>query len=88
MTGPLDAAPGQRPAAMAKRSVMLSGHSTSVSIETPFWDALHQIAARRQLSLNALIAEIDAARAGANLSSAIRLAVLADLQARAQGAAG
>ncbi len=88
MTGPLRTAPGQRFAAMAKRSVMLSGHSTSVSVETPFWDALRQIAIRRQLSLNALIAEIDDARAGTNLSSAIRLAVLADLQARAQGASG
>ncbi|MBF0306239.1 MAG: ribbon-helix-helix domain-containing protein [Alphaproteobacteria bacterium] len=58
-----------------KRSVLIAGHATSVSIEAPFWDALKDIATRRGLSLNDLIAEIDAGREG-NLSSAIRVFVL------------
>lgn len=63
-----------------KRSVMIAGHATSVSIENEFWDALRAIAARRGLSLNALIAEIDQARSGRNLSSALRVHVLRTLR--------
>ena len=62
-----------------KRSVDIAGHRTSVSIEAPFWDALREIAARRQSSVNDLIAEIDSVREG-NLSSAIRVFVLRELQ--------
>lgn len=62
-----------------KRSVDIAGHRTSVSIEAPFWDALNEIAARQKMSVNALIAKIDTARDG-NLSSAIRVFVLQDLQ--------
>jgi predicted DNA-binding ribbon-helix-helix protein len=64
-----------------KRSVVVAGHRTSVSLEPPFWDALKEIAAARGISLNALIAEIDAGRAG-NLSSALRLHVLQTLKTR------
>lgn len=60
---------------LVKRSVRIAGHPTSVSLEAPFWQALREIAARRQLSVNTLLAEIDAARSG-NLSSAVRLFVL------------
>ena len=60
---------------LVKRSVRISGHPTSVSLEAPFWEALRDIAARRQMSVNALLAAIDAQRSG-NLSSAIRLFVL------------
>ena len=60
---------------MRKRSVVIAGHRTSVSIETQFWDALKDIAAARGVSLNRLIAEIDESRAE-NLSSAIRVYVL------------
>ncbi|MBF0334910.1 MAG: ribbon-helix-helix domain-containing protein [Alphaproteobacteria bacterium] len=63
-----------------KRSVLIAGHATSVSIEAPFWDALKDIATRRGLSLNDLIAEIDAGRDG-NLSSAIRVFVLETVRA-------
>lgn len=73
---------------IAKRSVLVAGHRTSVSVEEPFWEALRGMASSRGTSLNALIAEIDAARTDENLSSAVRLAVLADLQARLQGAVG
>ena len=60
---------------LVKRSVRIAGHPTSISLEAPFWDALREIAAHRRLSVNALVAAIDAERAG-NLSSAIRLFVL------------
>jgi predicted DNA-binding ribbon-helix-helix protein len=58
-----------------KRSVLLAGHRTSISLEAPFWDALRAIAERRGLSLNRLVATIDAERSG-NLSSALRVFVL------------
>ena len=60
---------------IVKRSVKISGHATSVSLEVEFWDALRQIAARRKQSLARVIASADAVRAG-NLSSALRLLVL------------
>ncbi|MDR7038241.1 MULTISPECIES: ribbon-helix-helix domain-containing protein [Methylobacterium] len=62
---------------VAKRSVMIAGHRTSVSLEEPFWEALREIAQGRNLSVQALIGEIDAGREGQNLSSAIRVFVLA-----------
>ena len=58
-----------------KRSVRVSGHPTSVSLEAPFWEALRELSARRGLSVNALLSMIDAERGG-NLSSAVRLFVL------------
>lgn len=67
---------------LRKRSVLVAGHKTSVSLEAAFWDELRVIAAARDLSLNALIAEIDRSRGG-NLSSAIRLYVLEWLRGRA-----
>ena len=61
---------------IVKRSVRIAGHATSISLEPAFWDALCEIAAHRRQSLNALLSRIDAERSG-NLSSAIRLFVLA-----------
>ncbi len=66
---------------MKKRSVLIAGHPTSVSLEEEFWDALKAEAAARGVSVNALIEEIDAGRTG-NLSSAIRVFVLGELQRR------
>jgi predicted DNA-binding ribbon-helix-helix protein len=66
-------------AGIQRRSVMVSGHRTSVSVEDEFWDEFSAIAARRGMSLNALISEIDRARDG-NLSSAVRLFVLRALK--------
>ena len=63
-----------------KRSVAIAGHHTSVSLEEAFWDELKRMANERGTSLNGLIAEIDASRARTNLSSAIRLEILADLK--------
>ncbi len=61
-----------------KRSVMIAGHATSVSLEVEFWDALKAIAERRGTSLNSLVASIDGSRRG-NLSSALRVFVLREL---------
>lgn len=58
-----------------KRSVVIAGHRTSISLEQAFWDALAEIAAGRDLSVNALIEDIDRTRQG-NLSAAIRVFIL------------
>jgi predicted DNA-binding ribbon-helix-helix protein len=71
-----------RESVIAKRSVVLRGHKTSVSLETQFWESLKGIAARRGMSASALIAKIDDHRGTSNLSSAIRLFILNDLQSR------
>ncbi|MBC8130081.1 MAG: ribbon-helix-helix domain-containing protein [Rhizobiaceae bacterium] len=64
---------------IVKRSITIRGHRTSISVEDAFWSRLQAIAAGRRLSLAALVASIDTARiAGTNLSSAIRLFVLAE----------
>ena len=47
---------------VAKRSIVLAGHKTSVSLEDPFWSALKEIAARRHMTLSALVAAIDTER--------------------------
>ena len=60
-----------------KRSMMIAGHATSISLEPSFWDALREAAEAEQLPVNALVARIDAARIEAsdpaNLASAIRV---------------
>lgn len=61
---------------VVKRSVSIAGHRTSISLEQPFWDALQTLASWRGVSVQRLVGEIDAARGEANLSSAIRVAVL------------
>jgi predicted DNA-binding ribbon-helix-helix protein len=63
-------------ARVVKRSLVIAGHRTSISLEDAFWRRLRRIAAERGLSLNRVAAMIDASRAGANLSSAIRVFVL------------
>jgi predicted DNA-binding ribbon-helix-helix protein len=69
--------PTERPSArIVKRSLAIAGHRTSVSLEDAFWRRLRRLAAERGLSVNALAAEVDAARGEANLSSAIRVFVL------------
>ena len=61
---------------IAKHSVVIAGHRTSISLEDAFWNALREIASARGQSLAGLIAWIDASRGAANLSSAIRVFVL------------
>ena len=61
---------------IVKRSIVIAGHKTSVSIEDAFWTALKDIAARRGTTVAELVAAIDAGRRHGNLSSAVRLFVL------------
>src|SRR5262245_7633257 len=61
---------------VAKRSVVLSGHKTSVSLEDAFWKELREIARAREMTSSELVAAIDAERQHGNLSSAVRLFVL------------
>ena len=61
---------------IVKRSVVLAGHKTSVSLEDAFWKGLKEIAGGRDMTLSDLVAAIDSERQHGNLSSAIRLYVL------------
>ena len=69
--------------AVVKRSVVVGGHKTSVSLEDAFWTSLKDIATRRGLALSTQIDVIDRTRKTSNLSSAIRLFVLDHFRARA-----
>ena len=61
---------------IVKRSIVIAGHKTSVSLEDAFWRGLKEIAHDQQTTLSNVVAEIDKARRRGNLSSAIRLFVL------------
>jgi predicted DNA-binding ribbon-helix-helix protein len=63
-----------------KRSIVIGGHKTSVSLEDAFWGYLKNIARAEQVTLSKLVAEIDETRQYNNLSSAIRLFVLDHLR--------
>ncbi len=69
--------------AVVKRSVVVGGHKTSVSLEDAFWTSLKDIAIRRGMTLSTQIASIDTNRRTSNLSSAIRLYVLEHFRTRA-----
>ena len=62
--------------AVLKRSIVVDGHKTSVSLEDAFWNGLKEIGVERQMTLSDLVAAIDVQRQHGNLSSAIRLFVL------------
>jgi predicted DNA-binding ribbon-helix-helix protein len=62
--------------AVVKRSIVVAGHKTSVSLEDAFWTGLKDIASLRNITLSELVATIDTERQHGNLSSAIRLFVL------------
>jgi predicted DNA-binding ribbon-helix-helix protein len=61
---------------VVKRSIVIAGHKTSVSLEDAFWKGLKDIAGVRDMTLSELVAAIDSERQHGNLSSAIRLFVL------------
>jgi predicted DNA-binding ribbon-helix-helix protein len=61
---------------VVKRSIVIAGHKTSVSLEDAFWKGLKEIAAERSVTLSELVASIDSDRQHGNLSSGIRLFVL------------
>ena len=61
---------------VVKRSIVIAGHKTSVSLEDAFWTSLKEIASDRDITLSDMVASIDTGRHAGNLSSAIRLFVL------------
>lgn len=71
---------------VVKRSIVVAGHKTSVSLEEEFWSGLKEISAERHLTLSELVGEIDTQRQLGNLSSAIRLYVLDFFRKRAKSA--
>lgn len=64
-----------------KRSVVVAGHHTSVSLEPVFWTELRGIAEQKRISVNDLVTRIDRNRSG-SLSSTIRVFVLEHLRSR------
>ena len=61
---------------VVKRSIVIAGHKTSVSLEDQFWEALKHIAGERKVTLSDVEQDVDQKRKQGNLSSAIRLFVL------------
>jgi len=61
---------------VVKRSIVVGGHKTSVSLEEAFWNGMKEISGLRNMTLSQLVGEIDNNRQQGNLSSAIRLFVL------------
>jgi predicted DNA-binding ribbon-helix-helix protein len=61
---------------VTKRSIVIAGHKTSVSLEDTFWKGLKEIARGRDLTLSEMVAAVDSGRVQGNLSSALRLFVL------------
>ncbi len=68
--------------AIIKRSIVVAGHKTSVSLEDAFWHSLKEIGRTRDISLSSLVADIDTRRRHCNLSSSIRLFVLDHFRSR------
>ncbi len=73
---------------VVKRSIVIAGHKTSVSLEDAFWKGLKEIASDRDLTLSEMVGAIDSGRAQGNLSSAIRLFVLDHYRTLIDTAAG
>jgi predicted DNA-binding ribbon-helix-helix protein len=67
---------GRKNSSVIKRSVIRNGHKSSISLEDQFWDALREIADRKDMAISTLVAAIDRSRTTSNLSSAIRVYVL------------
>ena len=72
---------------VVKRSIVVGGHKTSVSLEEAFWNGMKEISGLRNMTLSELVGEIDSNRQQGNLSSAIRLFVLDYFRTRAMPAA-
>ena len=73
---------------IVKRSVIIAGHKTSVSVEDAFWKGLKAIAGERDMHMSELMTSIDSGRQHSNLSSAIRLYVLNHYQSALKNLAG
>lgn len=74
---------GLTKSAVTKRSVVIGGHKTSVSLEDPFWAEVRSIADAEKMTVSSLLRRIDRERSNANLSSAIRVYVLENMRERA-----
>jgi predicted DNA-binding ribbon-helix-helix protein len=72
--------------AIRKRSIVVCGHKTSVSLEDPFWNCLKDIAKDHKITLSDVVADIESRRQYGNLSSAIRLFVLQRSRSQAPSA--
>ena len=72
----------QMKSSIVKRSVIIDGHKTSISLEDAYWSELKDIAYSQQTTVSKLVGQIDEKRQQKNLSSAIRLYVLDDYRAR------
>jgi predicted DNA-binding ribbon-helix-helix protein len=70
---------------VVKRSIVIAGHKTSVSLEEPFWLGLKEIAQGQHVTLSNMVGDIDTRRRQGNLSSAIRLFVLDNVRTRVSG---
>jgi predicted DNA-binding ribbon-helix-helix protein len=70
---------------VVKRSIVIAGHKTSVSLEEPFWIGLKEIAQDQHVTLSTMVGDIDTHRRQGNLSSAIRLFVLESLRTKTSG---
>jgi predicted DNA-binding ribbon-helix-helix protein len=66
-----------------KRSIIISGHKTSISLEDEFWDGLREIAAQQGVTMSTIVSTLDSDRQHLNLSSMIRLFVLDHYRAQA-----
>ncbi|MBV9557214.1 MAG: ribbon-helix-helix domain-containing protein [Pseudolabrys sp.] len=73
---------------VVKRSIVIAGHKTSVSLEDEFWRALKEIATTRDMTLSEMVGSIDTGRRRGNLSSAIRLFVLDHYRGQTDAAHG
>jgi predicted DNA-binding ribbon-helix-helix protein len=68
--------------AVVKRSIVIAGHKTSVSLEDDFWNGLKEIGREHKMTLANLVGDIDVRRLHTNLSSAIRLFVFGHFRAQ------
>ena len=70
---------------IVKRSIIINGHKTSVSLEDAFWSGLRRIAQDKDTTLSNMVGEIDLNRRNGNLSSSIRLFVLNHVRTQVSG---
>ena len=71
-----------RESSLAMRNVVVGGHRTTVRLEPVMWDALHDIARQRQVTVDALVTDIDGRRTASSLTAAIRVYIVEFYRAR------
>ena len=85
MSSPAIERSDEKQKAVPKRSMVIAGRNTSISLEDAFWKALREIADNLQVTVSSLVASIDSKRQHDNLSSAIHLFVLNYYQRKCRG---